>query len=186
MSIDFPAVLADGIAIGRQGLRALHTSLLTHTPDQAVTILQETGYAAGSDVYWAFCAWLPGATGVGKPEDIGASELSSVLSRFFRQAGWGNVAVASIGGGTLAIDSDDWAEAEPGSAEVPMCFLSAGMLADFFGRLSGEPVGVMEVECRSRNDGRCRFLTALPDRIQQIYEEIAQGKTYEEAVSAHP
>jgi len=63
-----------------------------------------------------------------------------------------------------------------------MCFLTAGLLADFFGRLSGEVVGVMEVECRSRNDERCRFLTAAPERLQEVYEAMTQGKTYEAAL----
>jgi len=40
----------------------------------------------------------------------------------------------------------------------------------------------MEVECRSRNDERCRFLTAAPDRLQEVYEAMTQGKTYEAAL----
>jgi hypothetical protein len=63
-----------------------------------------------------------------------------------------------------------------------MCFYSAGMLADFFGRLSGEGVAVMEVECRSRGDSRCRFLTAVPERLQRVYEGITEGRSYQEAL----
>ena len=145
------------MTIGPSGLRALHASLASHAPEQALTVLQEAGYGAGADLFQAFVAWLPRGTGFAKPEDIGASQLSAVVSRFFEHAGWGDLSVTSIGGGTLALDSAVWAEAEPGSAEQPMCSYSAGMLADFFGRLSGEPVAVMEVECRSRNDARCRW-----------------------------
>ncbi len=64
-----------------------------------------------------------------------------------------------------------------------MCFFSSGMLADFFGRLSGEPVAVMEVECRSRNDERCRFLSASPDTLNEVYERMTQGTGYEQALS---
>jgi len=170
--------------IGPSGLRALHASLASHAPDQAVTVLQESGYGAGAALYDAFVAWVPRATGFAKPEEIDAAQLSVVVSRFFEQAGWGDLAVTSIGGGTVALDSAAWAEAEPATAEQPMCFYSAGMLADFFGRLSGEPVAVMEVECRSRNDARCRFLTAVPERLQQVYEGLTQGKSYEEALGA--
>ena len=183
MAHDRTSARLPGLTLGRQGLRALHASLLSRTPDNALAILQEAGYAAGEDVYDAFCAWLPGATGVTRPEDLDAGELSSVLSRFFSAAGWGTVTATPLPGGALAVDSPDWAEAEPGSAEQPMCVLSAGMLADFLGRLSGEPVAVMEVECRSRNDERCRFLSALPDRLQQVYEAMAAGRTYEEALT---
>src|SRR5437879_12517176 len=39
------------LAIGRGTLRQLHASLANHAPDQAVTILQEAGYAAGEAIY---------------------------------------------------------------------------------------------------------------------------------------
>jgi len=170
--------------IGPSGLRALHASLLGRAPEQALTVLQEAGYGAGADLYQAFVSWLPRATGFAKPEEIGAAQLSAVVSRFFEHAGWGDLSVTSIGGGTLALDSTTWAEAEVGTAEQPMCCYSAGMLADFFGRLSGEPVAVMEVECRSKSDARCRFLTAVPERLQRVYEGLTQGKSYEEALQA--
>lgn len=179
---DRAAFPADGIAIGRSWLRALRASLLSHSPDQALAVLQETGYASGEDVFRAFCAWLPGATGFRTPADIEAAKLEPVLSRFFQAAGWGSLTVSSLGSGTLALDSPDWVEAEPATAEQPMCFLSAGLLADFLGRLSGQAVGVMEVECRSRNDERCRFLTAAPERLQEVYEAMTQGQSYAEAL----
>ena len=63
-----------------------------------------------------------------------------------------------------------------------MCFFSSGMLADFLGRLSGEPVSVMEVECRSKGDARCRFLSASPETLNAVYEEMSGGRGYEEAL----
>ncbi len=105
-----------------------------------------------------------------------------MLSAFFQAVGWGALTVAPLGNAALVVDSGDWAEAEPGSAETPMCFFSSGMLADFLGRLSGEPVAVMEVECRSRNDLRCRFLSAAPDTLNQVYEEMTRGKRYDEVL----
>lgn len=170
------------VALGRAGLRQLHASLLAHAPDQAITILQEAGYAAGPDLYATFSAWLPGRAGVDRPEDIDAAAFADVLSEFFTAHGWGPVAAAPIGR-ALALDSTDWAEADPGTAQIPMCFLSAGMLADFIGRVSGETVAAMEVECRSKGDERCRFLTAHPDVLQQVYEQMTQGKGYEEALA---
>jgi hypothetical protein len=87
-----------------------------------------------------------------------------------------------VGTGAFAIDSTDWAEAEPGTAQSPMCFFSAGMLADFLGRLSDETVAVLEVECRSRGDGRCRFLSATPDVLERVYNDMTAGKNYEDAL----
>ncbi|HYT03563.1 MAG TPA: V4R domain-containing protein [Gemmatimonadales bacterium] len=176
----FPAT--DGLTVGRAALRQLHVSLLRDAADHAVTILQEAGFAAGEGVFQAFCAWLPSQTGVARPEDVDAGQLNDVLSAFFQAMGWGAVSVAPLGNAALVVDSSDWAEAEPGTAQEPMCFFSSGMLADFFGRLSGQPVSVMEVECRSRNDARCRFVSASPDTLNAVYEQMAQGRTYDEVL----
>ncbi len=174
--------LGDGLAVGRGTLRQLHASLASRAPDQAIAVLQEAGYAAGEGTYRSFAAWLPGRAGVDRPEDLDADLLTEVLSDFFVHTGWGTLSMSPIGAAAFAVDSTDWAEAEPDSAQTPMCFFSAGMLADFLGRLSGEPVAVMEVECRSRGDGRCRFLSATPEVLQQVYERMAQGESYEQAL----
>ncbi|MGH7606405.1 MAG: V4R domain-containing protein [Gemmatimonadales bacterium] len=172
---------------GPSTLRQLHASLAAHAPEQAITILQEVGYAAGEGTYRAFAAWLPGRAGVERPEDLDADVLGEVLSDFFRDAGWGTLTMTPVGASALAIDSADWAEAASHhvlapAAQTPMCFFSAGLLADFLGRLSDEAVAVMEVECRGRGDERCRFLSATPDVLQQVYEQMTQGRTYQEAL----
>src|SRR6266571_1875177 len=81
-----------------------------------------------------------------------------------------------------AQESSDWAEANRGRAQTPMCFFSAGMLAYFLGRLSDETVAVMEVECRSRGDERCRFLSATPEVLEKVYSEMTAGRSYAEAL----
>jgi len=176
--------VTDGLTIGRGALRQLHQSLLRDSADHAVGILQETGFAAGEGVYQAFSTWLAAEMGVADPRSLDSGLLNDVLSRFFSALGWGSVTVGPIGGAALAIDSSDWVEADPGSAESPMCFFSSGMLADFLGRLSGELVAVMEVECRSRQDARCRFLSASPETLNTVYDQVTQGRTYEEALGA--
>ena len=157
-------------------LRQLHASLATHAPDQSVAILQEAGYAAGEGLYQAF-------TAVNNPADLDADLLGPTLAAFFTSGGWGAVSVTPVGTGALAIDSNDWAEADPGTSQTPMCFFSAGMLADFLGRLSDETIAVMEVECRSKGDARCRFLSATPDVLEKVYNEMTQGRSYEEALA---
>lgn len=172
----------DALTIGRAALHQLHVSLLREAPDAAVAILQEVGFAAGAGIFEAFSDWLPGETGGAHPDDLDAGRLNGVLAAFFHAMGWGSMTIAPLGNAALAVDSNDWAEAEPGSAETPMCFFTSGMLADFLGRLSGEPVAVMEVECRSRNDARCRFLSGSPDTLNVVYEQMSQGRTYAEAL----
>ena len=178
--------MTDSLVIGRGALRQLHASLMSRAPDQVIAVLQEAGYAAGEGTYRAFAAWLPARAGVDRPEDLDAELLPEVLSDFFAQTGWGTLTISPVGTGALAVDSPDWAEAEPDSAQSPMCFFSAGMLADFLGRLSGEAVSVMEVECRCRGDARCRFLSATPEVLQRVYEGMTEGRTYEEALSGGP
>ncbi|MFN2570362.1 MAG: V4R domain-containing protein [Gemmatimonadales bacterium] len=156
-------------------LRQLHTSLASHAPDQVVAILQEAGYAAGAGLFTAFAA-------ANNPTDLDADLLGETLSEFFSSSGWGTMTLSPIGNGALALDSSDWVEADPGTAQTPMCFFSAGMLADFLGRLSDETIAVMEVECRSRGDARCRFLSATPEVLQRVYEDMTAGRTYEEAL----
>jgi hypothetical protein len=56
------------------------------------------------------------------------------------------------------------------------------MLADVMGRVSGEQVAVMEVECRSKGDSICRFLSASPTTLQEVYEKMAAGMSYGEAL----
>lgn len=174
----------EGLTIGRAALRHLHAGLLRDAGEQAITILQDAGFAAGAGVYQAFCAWLPAHAGVATPEDLDAAHLDGVLTEFFQASGWGSVTVGPLGRAALALDSTDWAEAEPATAQTPMCFFSAGMLADFLGRLSGAQVSVMEVECRSKNDERCRFLSASPETLNAVYEQMSGGKGYEEVLGA--
>ena len=160
-------------------VRQLHTSLLSRAPDQAIAILQEAGYAAGEGLYRAFAA-------ANNPSDLDADLFAETLSEFFTSGGWGALTMSPVGTEALALDSSDWVEAEPGTSQTPMCFFSAGMLADFLGRLSDEPVSVMEVECRSRGDARCRFLSATPDVLQRVYAAMTEGRSYEEALSGAP
>lgn len=174
---------AGELAIGRAALRQLHASLASRAPDQAVAVLQEAGYAAGEAIYRAFAAWLPAHAGVDRPADLDADLLGVTLSAFFARSGWGTLTMEPVGS-AIALDSTDWAEAEPGSAESPMCFVSAGMLADFLGRLSDQPVAVMEVECRSRGDARCRFLSAMPDVLERVYDAMVAGQNYAEVLRA--
>ena len=157
-------------------VRQLHASLATHAPDQAITILQEAGYAAGEGLYKAF-------TAANSPTYLDADLLEPALSAFFTTGGWGAVTVTPVGTGALALDSRDWAEAEPGTSQTPMCFFSAGMLADLLGRLSDETIAVMEVECRSKGDERCRFLSATPGVLDRVYNEMTQGRSYEDALA---
>jgi predicted hydrocarbon binding protein len=173
----------NAIALGRGALHALRDVLLRDLGDQAPQRLQEAGQAGGADLYTCFQRWLSATAGVDDPGEIDAAALARVLSEFFQALGWGPVAIEALGQGVLALDSEQWAEADPQTqAPYPACFLSTGVLTDFIGRLANRPVSVMEVECRSASHPRCRFLVAAPETLETIYRAISEGKDYRSAI----
>ncbi|MBA3260380.1 MAG: hypothetical protein H0T68_13060 [Gemmatimonadales bacterium] len=172
-----------GLRIGRRVLHQLRATLERDTGLQASTYLQEAGFAGGEELYAEFSEWLLATRGVERPGQLDAQFLSEVLSEFFTDQGWGRLEAAPLSPAVLALDSPEWAEAaEDGRGEFPSCHLTCGLLADFFGRLSDGLVAVMEVECRSRGDTRCRFLAGAPETLSALYDRMAQGTGYAEAL----
>ncbi len=155
--------------------RALH-ALRDRVGPQA---LQEAGYAAGEPTFSAFAAWLPQAAGVQNPGELAAPRLAEVFSQFFTSLGWGAVQVTALGEAAVAVDSGQWAEAVPDARlPYPSCFFTSGLLADFMGRMADASLAVMEVECRSRGDARCRWLVGAPETLGALYEQMGQGADY--------
>jgi predicted hydrocarbon binding protein len=155
------------------------SSLVALSPAVLHRLLQEAGYAGGEAAYRSFTAWLPGVAGVDDPGELAAARLADVLGRFFSTLGWGAVSVSHLSDAVLAVDSADWAEAQPAvNLQYPSCSFTSGFLADFFTRLGDAPLAVMEVECRSRGEARCRWLVGAPESLNTLYEHLAQGADY--------
>jgi hypothetical protein len=172
------------VALTRDTLAALRAALTRDAGPAAAGYLQEAGYAGGAALFEAFRGWLA-SRGDGTPESLSLDAFQARAAEFFRETGWGSLAVGALHGTVATLDSSDWGEATPGSAlEHPGCHLSAGLLADFFGRVADAPLAVMEVECRSCGADRCRFLVGSTDVMLQVYEEMSRGATYDAAVSA--
>jgi predicted hydrocarbon binding protein len=173
------------VTLGRRALHQLRASLERDAGLQTAAYLQEAGFAGGEQVYNAFAAWLAAGYGVPHPSQLDSRYLEEILTKFFQESGWGSLQVNQLSPAVLALDSADWSEADPESAaQYPSCHLTSGMLADFLGRVSGTVVGVMEVECLSRGDHRCRFLAGAPESLNAVYEHMAAGKSYTEALGA--
>lgn len=171
------------VGLGRRALQQLRATLERDSGIQAASYLQEAGFAGGEQLYAAYADWLASGYRVDRPGALDAAHLGEVLSSFFTESGWGAVSVTPLGDAVLALDSADWAEAsDAGGADYPSCHLSCGLLADFLGRMSDGMVAVMEVECRSRGDSRCRFLAGAPETLGVVYERMAQGSPYEAAL----
>ena len=172
------------LAITRDALTALRAALMRDTGPAAAGYLQEAGYAGGGALFDAFRRWLA-SRGFGEPESLPVDEFQQESAEFFRLAGWGTLQVGALHDMVATLDSSDWGEASPESAlQQPGCHLSAGIFADFFGRVADAPLAVMEVECRSAGADRCRFLLGSTDVMQAVYEQMAQGAGYADAVGA--
>jgi uncharacterized protein len=172
------------LGLTRDALTALRNALLRDTGPNAAAYLQEAGYAGGGALFEAFRGWLA-SRGLGGPESLPVDAFQREATEFFRQAGWGSLAVGALHDTVATLDSPDWSEATPEQPlEHPFCHLSSGMFADFFGRVADAPLAVMEVECRTAGDPRCRFLLGSTDVLQQVYEGMAAGSGYEESVAA--
>ena len=176
--------LTDGglVAITRESLLTLRTALFRDLGTNAAALLQEAGYAGGQAFYEAFGKWLA-SRGLTPPESLPSTEFAERASEFLRSAGWGSISIGTLES-AATIDSSDWAEADPARPmEFPGCYYSAGLLTDLFGRIIGEPVAVMEVECRSMGNDRCRFLVGGVETIQRVYDAMGEGLTYEQALA---
>ena len=171
------------VALSRHALATLRAALFRDGGPSAAAYLQEAGYAGGETVYASFRDWLAERGGP-EPEELGVEEFQQQASAYFREAGWGTIAVSSLNDAVVAIDSDDWGEADPESRlKHPGCHLTTGMFAELFGRVSDLSLAVLEVECRSMGSPRCRFLLGNSEVMHFLYGEMTRGAGYEEAVT---
>lgn len=169
-------------AVPRASLAALRAALLRDAGPSAAAYLQEAGYAGGEALFSSFRAWLEARQG-GAPEDLDLETFEHQATDFLREAGWGSLRVGTLHTAVGTLDSDDWAEADPAAAlDHAGCHLTTGMFADFFGRVADQPLAVLEVECRSMGDPRCRFLIGSAEVMGYVYDELGRGVGYEEAV----
>jgi predicted hydrocarbon binding protein len=172
------------LAVSRAAIASLRTSLLRDAGAAAAGYLQEAGYAGGAAVFETFRSWLR-ERGHGNPDSLGVEEFAARASEYFQDLGWGSLRLGALRDTVATLDSADWGEADPtGGLDQPGCHLSTGMFADFFGRIAETPLAVMEVECRSAGDGRCRFLLGSAEVMERLYESMAEGQGYEAAVEA--
>ncbi len=172
------------LALTRSSLATLRAALLRDGGPDAAIYLQEAGYAGGDALWSAFGKWLSERSDI-PAESLDVESFEQRASEFFNDAGWGSLRIGSLGDVVATLDSDDWGEASPDSQmEHPCCHLTTGMFADLFGRIAGAPVAVLEVECRSSGASRCRFLVGNPQVMEQIYDDMGRGVSYEDAVAA--
>ena len=171
------------LAVTKDALAALRNALMRDTGMAAAGYFQEAGYAGGGALFEAFRGWLA-ARGAAEPEALPLGDFQRLATEFFEEAGWGSLEVGSLHDTVATLDSPNWGEAADGGMDQPCCHLSAGMFADFFGRVADAPLAVMEVECRSMGAERCRFLLGSTEVMQAVYDAMSAGHAYDAAVES--
>jgi predicted hydrocarbon binding protein len=170
-------------AVPHASIRALRAALHRDLADGFAGVMQEVGYAGGESVFAAFREWCE-AKGYGAPESLAINRFQAAAAKFFAEAGWGTVTISPLGDTAVAFDSENWSEGdEDATMPYPSCYYSAGMLADFFGRVADGQLGCMEVECRSNSGSRCRFILSSPDVLAHVYKRLTEGVAYESALA---
>jgi len=107
------------------------------------------------------------------------------LSRYFDEAGWGRIEHEQLNEGVGAVVAIDWAEADPTEGRsAPGCHISTGLLAELLTRAVGQPMAVMEVDCRSQGDAACRFLFGSPTTLLLVHKRLAQAGSLEDALAS--
>jgi predicted hydrocarbon binding protein len=174
------------IVLTRDALVSLRAVLFRDVGANAAAYLQEAGYAGGSALYQSFVKWGV-QRGLPSPEKMATTEFEQRAAEFFAELGWGALSVGRLHDSVMTLDSMNWAEADPSSAmQFPGCYLSSGLLADFFGRVAGTPLAVMEVECRSMGSQRCRFLLGSTETMQYVYNGMTTGISYDTTLAKMP
>lgn len=163
---------------------ALSAALAGRTsPAEGAQLFRETGYALGGSLYDRLQERVGSERG-GLPEQLEEQEFWSALGDCFADLGWSRPAYAALRPGIAVLDLERGVEAVDGaSAAHPGCHLTVGILADMLRRVAGEPVAVLEVECRSRGDERCRFLVGGEAALGEVYDGVRGGAGYQTAVA---
>jgi predicted hydrocarbon binding protein len=172
------------IGLPRASLTAIRTALLRDAGWEYVGWLQEMGRAGGPAVVASFSAWLASRGDERPLHALDVPSFQALALEYFRETGWGTLTMGALGDGLVALDSDDWAEADPASAlPHPGCHVTAGLLGAFFSSVGGQVLVAMEVECRSTGALRCRWLLGNTEAIAHVYEAMARGESYEAAAA---
>jgi predicted hydrocarbon binding protein len=164
------------LAIPVASLAALRVALSNEVgADAAARALATAGHAAGDAL---FTQLVNGDS----PES--ESAFWRKLATLFSARGWGTLKHSEAHEGVGALEAADWVEADAeANAGRPSCFFTTGMLANLLGSAAGAPVSVLEVECRSRGDARCRFFFGSEDALQAVFSRVAAGESADAVLS---
>lgn len=165
-------------SIPASALRALHRALSHEAgAEAAARALQAAGVATGDMLFESLTSSEAAAIGVEDLRRLPTDEFWEVVCEFLSDLGWGTLDQKAVHPGIASLSAPDWIEADPAQAAPgPRCFFATGMLSGLLGGIAGEPVGVLEVECRSTGDDHCRFLFGGEAALARIRVSLEAGR----------
>jgi predicted hydrocarbon binding protein len=160
------------LALPVASLAAMRDSLVSSVgPEAAALALRQAGHAAGDALHRILSSGDAGSLAT-----LPADRFWAQLSRLFSSRGWGQLLYTQVHSGVGSLEAPDWAEARAeANSGQPSCHFTTGVLANLLGQIANSEVAVLEAECRSRGDHRCRFLFGGADAVFAVYERIAAG-----------
>jgi hypothetical protein len=167
-------------------LAALRDALTAEVgADSAAHALRAAGFAAG-DAFFTALTLPPGGADQSPAgiDDISAATFWRRLSQLFSTRGWGTLGHSSIHPGVGALDTSNWVEVQLDSATRPSCYFTTGLLANLLGQVADAELAVLEVECRSRGDERCRFLFGAPATLDELYARLRAGDPVNQSIAS--
>jgi predicted hydrocarbon binding protein len=167
------------IRIPADSLHAMRRSLYQELGAEAAgRALQEAGYAAGDMVFDRLARASSEADLAGTPSTSFWDRLSSLC----RELGWGAVRHEELHPGVGALVATEWFEVEAGRARA-LCPFTTGVFANVLGRVAGQDVAVLQVDCVGEHAGCARFLFGSEQALQGVYAGLREGRDVEAALS---
>lgn len=170
--------------IAAASLHRLRKQLDASGDGMASAVLLDTGHATGEALHAHWRRRIAERTGLDDAGNLDVRWFGPMLDELCRDRGWGSVAVTLVSERALLIESGDWAESDPATANAPSCHFSCGSFAAFLTAQADSPIGVLEVECRSCGDTACRFLASTPAALIDVHDLIAAGGSWRDAYAA--
>lgn len=168
------------LAIPVEALSGLREALRREGgPLVAVHALQDAGYTAGTALFRKLSEDVHGDV-----TEIDEELFWHRISEFLSRRGWGSLAAETDGYPVGILASPDWAESDGVEEEEPCCYFTSGLLSGILSELAGEPVAVLEVECRGSGSDRCRFAFGAEAALHDLYGALLEGVPLDEALAA--
>lgn len=145
----------------------------------ALHALHAAGYAAGEAAAAPFVGPEGDAT-----RALPEGEFWARITNHFARRGWGSLTHEGVHPAVGTLVSPDWVEADGAEGEDASCSFATGYLSGLLTVIAGGPVAVLEVTCRGRGDGACRFAFGNAEAIHELYGRLVEGDSLDAALAS--